>query len=254
MSKSTTPRTQQRSAAQAGAARSDADVAFVERLAQLLREHDLAELEVTREYGEDDELKVRLTRYAAVAAPALPAVGIPTSDTPSSTAFDSAADVRELVITDGTLVIDGLGSISGALAISSETTTVGNVTVFKTPDPDRRLDFVTIVPAKIGEVWDALTTEKGLRTFWVPGAKVELQPGGAYEMYMKPDAPPGQRGMEGTELLSFVPEAMLSGTGSAPPEFPTVQEQKTKWVVLLDAVDKGTRVQLSMIEWGKGPE
>ena len=46
---------------------------------------------------------------------------------PISTPFDSAANVRELVITDGTLVIDGLGSISGALAISSETTTDGPV-------------------------------------------------------------------------------------------------------------------------------
>ncbi|MCL5778727.1 acetyl-CoA carboxylase biotin carboxyl carrier protein [Limibaculum sp. FT325] len=38
------------------------DVAFIRALAQLLRESDLTEIEVEREYGEDDELKVRLSR------------------------------------------------------------------------------------------------------------------------------------------------------------------------------------------------
>ena len=50
------------------------DVAFIQALAQLLRESDLTELEVEREYGEGDELKVRLARTAApLAAPAFPA-------------------------------------------------------------------------------------------------------------------------------------------------------------------------------------
>ncbi|MEM6422575.1 MAG: acetyl-CoA carboxylase, biotin carboxyl carrier protein, partial [Pseudomonadota bacterium] len=40
----------------------DADVAFIKALAEVLREHDLTEIEVDREYGEDDELKVRLSR------------------------------------------------------------------------------------------------------------------------------------------------------------------------------------------------
>ena len=39
--------------------------------------------------------------------------------------FDTAADVRDLQINNGTLTIDGLGSISGALAIKSETVIVG---------------------------------------------------------------------------------------------------------------------------------
>ncbi|MGF1551201.1 MAG: acetyl-CoA carboxylase biotin carboxyl carrier protein [Paracoccaceae bacterium] len=42
-----------------------ADVAFIRALAEILREHELGEIEVEREYGEDDELKVRLARQAA---------------------------------------------------------------------------------------------------------------------------------------------------------------------------------------------
>ncbi len=47
----------------------DADVAFIKALAELLRENDLTELEVKREFGEDDSLNVRVSRAAPVAAP-----------------------------------------------------------------------------------------------------------------------------------------------------------------------------------------
>jgi len=50
------------------------DVAFIQALAQLLRDSDLTEIEVEREYGEDDELKVRLSRAPAAVVQAAPAV------------------------------------------------------------------------------------------------------------------------------------------------------------------------------------
>lgn len=40
----------------------DADVAFISALAELLRANDLTELQVKREYGEDDSLNVRVSR------------------------------------------------------------------------------------------------------------------------------------------------------------------------------------------------
>ncbi|PJE31488.1 acetyl-CoA carboxylase, biotin carboxyl carrier protein, partial [Pseudooceanicola lipolyticus] len=36
------------------------DVAFIKALAELLRENDLTELQVKRDYGEDDSLNVRV--------------------------------------------------------------------------------------------------------------------------------------------------------------------------------------------------
>ena len=54
----------------------DKDVAFIKALAELLRENDLTELEVRRDYGEDDSLDVRVSRQqpapAAFHAPAPP--------------------------------------------------------------------------------------------------------------------------------------------------------------------------------------
>ena len=45
------------------------DVAFIQSLAELLRENDLTELQVKREYGEADSLNVRVSRAAPQAAP-----------------------------------------------------------------------------------------------------------------------------------------------------------------------------------------
>ncbi|WP_297341540.1 acetyl-CoA carboxylase biotin carboxyl carrier protein [Pseudophaeobacter sp.] len=49
----------------------EADVAFIKALAELLRDNDLTELEVKRDYSEDDSLNVRVSRQA-IAAPAAP--------------------------------------------------------------------------------------------------------------------------------------------------------------------------------------
>ena len=49
----------------------DKDVQFIEALAVLLREHDLNEVEVNREFGQDDSLTVRVARGSQVAAAAI---------------------------------------------------------------------------------------------------------------------------------------------------------------------------------------
>ena len=69
----------------------DTDVSFIQALAELLRENDLTELQVKREYGENDSLNVRVSRQIQVmvqasvpAAPAAPA-------TPATPATPAAA-------------------------------------------------------------------------------------------------------------------------------------------------------------------
>ena len=57
----------------------DSDVTFIRALAELLRENDLTELKVRREFGEDDSLDVTVSRQvmAAPAAPPVPAAYAP---------------------------------------------------------------------------------------------------------------------------------------------------------------------------------
>ena len=57
--------------------KTEADVAFIKALAELLQENDLTELEVMREYGDDDSLQVRISRVVPVAAPAIAAPAAP---------------------------------------------------------------------------------------------------------------------------------------------------------------------------------
>jgi acetyl-CoA carboxylase biotin carboxyl carrier protein len=77
----------------------DADVAFIQALAEVLRENDLTEVKVKREYGEDDSLDVRVSRQqpqqvmaAAVAAPvaAAPIAAAPIAAAPAAASAASA--------------------------------------------------------------------------------------------------------------------------------------------------------------------
>ena len=66
----------------------DQDVEFIKALAELLHENDLNELEVSREYGEDDSLNVRVARGGVVAAPVMAAA--PVAATVAATAAAAA--------------------------------------------------------------------------------------------------------------------------------------------------------------------
>jgi acetyl-CoA carboxylase biotin carboxyl carrier protein len=65
----------------------ESDIEFIRALAELLRANDLSEIEVSREYGDDDALRVRVARQAAIApaaAPAMAALPAPSAAAPSA--------------------------------------------------------------------------------------------------------------------------------------------------------------------------
>lgn len=72
----------------------DADVAFIQALAEVLRENDLTEVKVKREYGEDDSLDVRVSRQqpqqVMAAAVAAPVAAAPISAAPAAASAASA--------------------------------------------------------------------------------------------------------------------------------------------------------------------
>jgi len=73
----------------------DADVAFIEALAGLLRDKDLNEIEVMREYGEDDSLTVRVSRgFAPVAA----AAAVAAAPAPMAPAAAAPAVATEAIV------------------------------------------------------------------------------------------------------------------------------------------------------------
>lgn len=62
----------------------DSDVEFIQALAELLAANDLTELEVMREYGEDDSLNVRVSRQTQMVAAAPAPVAVAAAPAPAA--------------------------------------------------------------------------------------------------------------------------------------------------------------------------
>lgn len=75
----------------------DSDVDFIQALAELLRANDLTELQVKRDYGENDSLNVRVSRQmqtvaqATVAAPSIAAPAAAPAPAPTAAGEDPAS-------------------------------------------------------------------------------------------------------------------------------------------------------------------
>jgi acetyl-CoA carboxylase biotin carboxyl carrier protein len=69
----------------------DADVAFISALAELLNKNDLTELSVKREYGDDDSLEVRVVKQANVVTVAAAPAPVAYAPAPAAAAAPVAA-------------------------------------------------------------------------------------------------------------------------------------------------------------------
>lgn len=70
---------------------SEADVAFISALAELLNRNELTELSVKREYGENDSLDVKVVKQATVVTVAAPAAYAAPAAAPAPVAAAAAA-------------------------------------------------------------------------------------------------------------------------------------------------------------------
>jgi len=120
---------------------------------------------------------------------------------------------------------------------------------------ERAIDKTVDVNASVDDVWDAWTTRAGIVSFFAPDAKIEPRVGGAFEVYIDPEAPPGSRGADDMRFMALQPKRMLSFTWNAPPHLPEARAQRTLVILRLQPVgDKQTRVTLHHVGWGDGGE
>ncbi len=104
------------------------------------------------------------------------------------------------------------------------------------------------VPIGRKGAWDLWATSEGLAKWWTEHTKIDLRPGGAYEIHFNPDAAPGDRGGDWCRVLSFLPGSMLSFTWNSPPELKT--RPLHTWVVMLfEESGAGSRVTLNHFGW-----
>lgn len=118
------------------------------------------------------------------------------------------------------------------------------------------VEVVQVVPASPEQVWAALTTVEGVKTFFAPDAKVSLAPGGAYELYFMPDRPPGERGSDGCTVVRFTPTRQLVFTWNFPPSIPALRRAKARTLVSVSLAPegRGTKVTLVQSGWKEGAD
>jgi acetyl-CoA carboxylase biotin carboxyl carrier protein len=96
----------------------EADVAFIKALAELLRENDLTELQVKREYGEEDSLNVRVSRATQtvaapvqVAVPAAAAAPVAAAPAPAAAPAALVADMEDPASHPGAVTSPMVGTV-----------------------------------------------------------------------------------------------------------------------------------------------
>jgi len=94
----------------------DADVAFIRALAELLNENDLTELQVKRDYAEDDSLNVRVSRKPPQQIMAAPqqmhsAPAPMASPAPAAMAAPAASDTTDPADHPGAVVSPMVGTV-----------------------------------------------------------------------------------------------------------------------------------------------
>jgi len=108
-----------------------------------------------------------------------------------------------------------------------------------------------LVNAAPDAVFAAWTTSAGLKSFLGVESNIDLRIGGPMEIYFGSTQPLGQRGSEGCQILSYVPDKMLSFSWNAPPKFPDERGKRTWIVISLSPVEAGkTRVDLQHLGFG----
>lgn len=117
--------------------------------------------------------------------------------------------------------------------------------------PERAITETITVKANVGDVWNAWTTNDGIKSFFAPEANVEARVGGPFQIYMDPLAPPGMKGADDMVFLAVQDKKMISFTWNAPPSLPEARKQRT--VVIVRFTPRGellTDVTLNHVGWG----
>lgn len=114
---------------------------------------------------------------------------------------------------------------------------------------DRAIVREVRVSASAEQVFELWSSSEGMARWWAEHSRIELRPGGFYEMYFLLDEPPGRRGGEGCRVLSYLPGRMLSFTWNAPPQLPSTRTRYTWVVVEMIPAGNGCLVRLTHLGW-----
>ena len=114
----------------------------------------------------------------------------------------------------------------------------------------RAVEVSVDVDAPVRAVWQAWTTREGIVSFFGSDARIDLRPGGAYEILFGNGV-----GCNGCMVMAVQPERLLAFTWNSPPHLAEVRPHFTHVVLRFEPLgEKHTRVTLHEDGWGDGGE
>ena len=129
-------------------------------------------------------------------------------------------------------------------------------TSFTEPNGDRAIALAVTVPAPPAEVWRALSTADGWKSFAVKMAVVDLRVGGMIETSYDATARPGARDNIKNQILAYLPGRLLVIRNvQAPSDFKHAEEFG-RTVTAIEIEPQGaaaSRVRLTAMGFGPGP-
>ena len=111
------------------------------------------------------------------------------------------------------------------------------------------------INCSLDKLWWKWTTHEGLLSFFGRDNKIELKPGGAFEIYFMMENPYGARGSEGCKVLSYLPNRMFSFSWNAPPSLAEARNSGYHtWVVIeFESISAdSTQCTLQHLGWPEG--
>ena len=110
---------------------------------------------------------------------------------------------------------------------------------------------VNAAPAEVFKAW---TTSEGLKSFLGVESNIDLRIGGPYEIFFGgPEVPAAERGSNGCQVLSYIPNEMLCFSWNAPPKFPEERNQRA-WVVLTFKPEGKSQTRVRLVHTGFGKD
>lgn len=119
---------------------------------------------------------------------------------------------------------------------------------------DKKILKTVTLNTTVEKAWCKWVTPDGLRSFFGRDNRIELKPGGDFEIYFMMDMPYGLKGSEGCKVLSYIPNKLFSFTWNAPPSLMAERNSGYYTWVVVEFKDSGgkTEITLTHLGWPEG--
>ncbi len=129
---------------------------------------------------------------------------------------------------------------------------------FVTSTGEKVQRFEVILNTSIGEVWDAFTTEKGLKSWAVPVVQLDFRIGGTRKAHYNKNAQIGDDFTITNDILNYLPKELLTYkvnlTKAFPKECRDEDDHLQYMLQFRELNNKRVKITFSMLGWGEGPE